>query len=142
MMSRLDDDHTGGRVQELGEAECLELLRTKSVGRVAFSDDTGPVVLPVNFVVVSGSILFRTSPYATIAAGLDNATAAFEVDDIDDFLQGGWSVLVRGRAGYVDDDEEIPRGHDDRPDPWVEGVRSLYIRVTPTTITGRRIHPR
>ncbi|MEP6665722.1 MAG: pyridoxamine 5'-phosphate oxidase family protein [Nocardioidaceae bacterium] len=141
-MSRLDDNHTGGLLQELTQAECFELIGAKSVGRIAFSGDHGPVVLPVNYVLDSGTVLFRTSPYTTIATALRDTPAAFEVDDVDDFLQSGWSVLVQGHAAYVDDDAELPSERFNRPEPWVDGARTLYIRVTPQTITGRRIHPR
>ena len=33
-----------GRLRELDASECLELLATRSVGRVAFCSDEGPVV--------------------------------------------------------------------------------------------------
>ena len=63
--------------------------------------------------------------------------AAFQVDELDDETDAGWSVLIRGRATYVDcgDLPEVA----DRPPPWHEGVQSLHVRITPRVISGRRL---
>lgn len=130
-----------GRLKELDQAECLELMRTRSVGRVAYCDDDGPVVLPVNYVVADdGGVLFRTSPHTPLAQHLASGPAAFEVDEIDDVTESGWSVLVRGTASYVDPDD-LPADDDDRPSPWAAGVRTLHVRVSPRVVSGRRLIP-
>jgi uncharacterized protein len=64
-----DESVPRARVEELAEAECLQLLGTKQVGRVAYSDPDGPVVMPVNYVLQD-----------------------------DEEARTGWSVLVRGHA--------------------------------------------
>ena len=40
----------GSGLIELDRAECLELLAAKSVGRIAYVGDTGPRILPVNYI--------------------------------------------------------------------------------------------
>ena len=40
-----------GHLRELSRDECLELLATKTVGRVAYCTPDGPEVLPLNYVV-------------------------------------------------------------------------------------------
>jgi len=128
-----------GRITELDRAECLELLMSRSVGRVGFGTADGPLVLPVNFVPYDGGVLFRTSPHNSIAQNLNGKPACFEVDEIDDFTESGWSVLVRGTAAFVDDPATLPR--DERPVPWAEGTRSLFVHVPGTSVTGRRLFP-
>ena len=128
-----------GRLRELDSSECLELLGTRSVGRVAFCTDEGPVVLPVNYVVRGEDVLFRTSPHNSIARYTNGHQAAFEVDEVDDFTQSGWSVLMRGTAELVEDVHDIPT--ESRPVPWAEGTRSLFVRVRTRSITGRRLFP-
>src|SRR5215217_2525210 len=91
-----------GRLRELNEHECRELIGSRSVGRVAFVDTTGPAVLPVNFVVADDAVVFRTSPHNEMARHLDGQPVAFEVDHVDDFTQSGWSVLVRGTGRFVE----------------------------------------
>ena len=114
------------------------LVDGRSVG-VAFCTEDGPLVLPVNFVVHEGNVLFRTSPHNVIAAHLDGKPAAFEVDDVDDFTQSGWSVLVQGRAEFLESVDELPPGT--KPVAWAEGTRSLFVSVRARSVTGRRVMP-
>jgi len=95
-------------------------------------------VVPVNFVLRDGQVVFRTSPHTSLGRHAHGTTVAFEIDDIDDFTQSGWSVLVRGTATYVDPDE-LPDAADVRPQPWPQGVRTLQLRIRPHSLTGRRL---
>lgn len=127
-----------GHLREIDEAECRELLASHQVGRVAYCDDLGPVVLPVNYVVDKGTVLLQVSPHSTLALNLRSARASFEIDEFDDYNQSGWSVLVRGDAEYVDP-AEVP--DDPRPVAWAEGERTFHVRITPHDISGRRLLP-
>jgi nitroimidazol reductase NimA-like FMN-containing flavoprotein (pyridoxamine 5'-phosphate oxidase superfamily) len=127
-----------GRLTELTEDECLELLATRQVGRLAYCDQDGPLAVPVNYVIHNGMVLFRTSPHTSLGQHAPGAAVAFEVDEIDDFTQSGWSVLVRGPAEYVDPDD-LPATAESRPTPWAQGVRTLHVRIRPLSITGRRL---
>lgn len=129
-----------GRLTELAEDECLELLAAKQVGRLALVDPDGPLVVPVNYALHHGTVFFRTSPHTAVGRHARSAPVAFEVDDIDDFTQSGWSVLVRGRAEYVDPDD-LPTAAGEGPKPWPQGVRTLHVRIVPRSITGRRLLP-
>jgi nitroimidazol reductase NimA-like FMN-containing flavoprotein (pyridoxamine 5'-phosphate oxidase superfamily) len=115
-------------------------MGSTSVGRIALVDEDGPVVLPVNYVMDGETVLFRTSPANSIARHLDDARVAFEVDEFDDYTQSGWSVVVRGVASFVPADE-LDRDEQSGPFPWADGVRTLVVRVTPLSITGRRLLP-
>jgi hypothetical protein len=129
-----------GWLTELAEDECLELLASKQVGRVAYVDEDGPVTVPVNYVVHDGLVLFRTSPHTSLGRHMHDTPVAFEADEIDDVTESGWSVLVRGRAAYVDVDD-LPTSTSSRPAPWPQGVRTLHVQVRPQAITGRRLLP-
>jgi nitroimidazol reductase NimA-like FMN-containing flavoprotein (pyridoxamine 5'-phosphate oxidase superfamily) len=124
---------------ELGPRECGELLSTHGVGRLAVSTESGPVIVPVNYSVVDGAVVFRTGAGTTpsLAAGHQ---VAFEVDRIDDAFSRGWSVLVRGRARTVTDPDERSRlDAEAYSTPWTGGPRDLWVRIAPDTVTGRRI---
>ena len=131
----------GGRLRDLSTDECMELMGLHSVGRVAYASEDGPVVVPMNYVVQDGTILIRTSARTTLAAHLMHGPASFEIDEIDDFTQSGWSVLVRGAAEAVEDPATLPDDLADRPQPWAEGTRSLFVRITPRSVTGRQLYP-
>lgn len=64
---------------------------------------------------------------------------AFEVDEVDEYTQSGWSVLFTGTAEVVDDVDDLPT--DARPLPWPEQTRWLFVRVPARSITGRRLYP-
>ena len=126
-------------VRDIDEAECLDLLAAHHVGRVAYCDDLGPVVLPVNFALDQGTILIQISAHSMLAGHLRGAPASFQVDELDDFTETGWSVLIRGQASYVEHADL--RADQDRPRAWAEGRRTLHVRITPDAISGRRLLP-
>jgi len=134
---------TPGLFEHLSRAECFELLQAKQVGRVAYCNADGPVVLPVNYTVRSHSIVFRTVAGSTLARSVEDAPTAFQVDEIDDLSQSGWSVLVVGVAQRVIDTEDVLDLWVDQhqPQPWADGERNAFVRIAPSTITGRRVHP-
>lgn len=137
---RLEERWFRGHLKELSRAECMELLATRPVGRVAYSDPEGPIVLPVNYVIDEDSVLFRTAPQSVLAQHLRLGRVAFQVDDLDEYTESGWSVLVRGRAAFVEYDA-VPADVEERPNTWAGGTRSLYVRITPQSVTGRRLMP-
>ncbi|QOV33741.1 pyridoxamine 5'-phosphate oxidase family protein [Streptomyces ferrugineus] len=126
-------------IAELSTGECRALLSTHGVGRIAVPTVTGPVVVPVNYSVVAGAIVFRTAP-GTTPSQAAGCQVAFEVDRIDDVFGQGWSVLVRGRARTVTDPDEAHRLDEAAYSrPWVGGRRDQWVLIDPLTITGRRI---
>jgi nitroimidazol reductase NimA-like FMN-containing flavoprotein (pyridoxamine 5'-phosphate oxidase superfamily) len=99
------------------------------------------MMLPVNFAVTAKTIIFRTAP-DTLLAVYANAQVSFEVDCLDEALREGWSVLVRGRAHRVTDERQVKRLQErTNLQPWAAGARDVYVRITPTWISGRRIEP-
>jgi len=127
---------------KLTPAECHRLIAPGGVGRIAFGTPSGPVVLPVNYAVVAGTIVLRTSEGSAIE-GHANEQVAFEVDHLDEALSLGWSVLVRGRARRVAHPAELHRLQQDAPIwSWPGGDRDVYVRIIPDRITGRRIESR
>ncbi|WP_229843749.1 helix-turn-helix domain-containing protein [Streptomyces chryseus] len=127
---------------ELGVGECRRLLGTHGIGRVGVTTPDGPVILPVNYILLENAVAFRTVPGTPPAAAAGNRIA-FEVDRMDDDLSQGWSVLLVGVARAVTDSVQVSllneRAHSL---PWAGGDRSLWITVVPTRITGRRIAAR
>ncbi|MFD0273647.1 helix-turn-helix domain-containing protein [Kitasatospora sp. NPDC127111] len=124
---------------ELTVPECWRRLAAGGVGRVALTTALGPVVLPVNYRALDGTVLFRTAARSALAA-TPGTRIAFEVDRIDEAFRTGWSVLVTGRAAAFDEPEAIDRlSRRAGPDPWAGGRRDVWIRLHPTAVTGRAI---
>ena len=126
-------------LEEMGTEESWSRLGTHGVGRVAVITEAGPAIVPVNYSVIDDTIVFRTARRALPgqAAGEE---VAFEVDNIDEVLRQGWSVLAVGRAEWVTDPREVAElGKRAYSLPWAGGVRDEWVRITPSRITGRRI---
>lgn len=130
-------------LEELTTADCYELLAHGGVGRVGFSTPCGPLILPVNFALVQGLVVFRTATGGALAAHADGSDAGFEVDHVDEAMREGWSVLVNGPADRVTGQGELSWPPDQVPVwPWAGGEREEYVRITPAHVTGRRIRAR
>jgi nitroimidazol reductase NimA-like FMN-containing flavoprotein (pyridoxamine 5'-phosphate oxidase superfamily) len=127
------------RWQELTEDECRRLLGERHPGRLALVDAGGPVILPVNYALDQGSVVFRTDPGGKLDAAAAGATVAFEVDAADERDRTGWSVVVRGRAGEVTDHADLERLRALPLYPWAPGAKAHYVRIRPASVTGRRI---
>ncbi len=132
-------------VEELTEAESLRLIEQAQIGRIGFTGRFGPVVLPVNYKIVDGSVVFRTavgSPLGEdLRTGITDAEykVAFEIDDVDPVARTGWSVMIQGAAHHVDDEQERAGTLRAGIEPWVGGEREQFVRITPTLISGRRV---
>jgi nitroimidazol reductase NimA-like FMN-containing flavoprotein (pyridoxamine 5'-phosphate oxidase superfamily) len=99
-------------------------------------------VLPVNYAVVAGTVVVRTSE-GTMIDGHANDQVAFEVDRLDEALSQGWSVLVRGPAHRVMHPAELRHLQQDATIwSWPGGERDVYVRIVPDRVTGRRIESR
>jgi len=127
-------------MDDLNATECLDLLMTQEVGRVAVCTPGGPQILPVNYTVDGASLLFRTAPYGVLGRHAWNSRIAFEVDHVDVEARSGWSVVAAGTGAMVEDAQELGVVRAFRnPQPWAPGSRLLYVRLVWDSLTGRRV---
>ncbi len=135
-------------LEGLDEAECLRLIAPGGIGRLAYSGRYGLTVLPVNYKLHEGAIVFRTAQDSPTGEDLQTGIAhaeyqvAFEVDEIDPAAREGWSVLIHGPAHHMTTEAERASVLDSGVEPWPDGVREHAIRITPRRITGRRVRQR
>lgn len=133
-------DQQGG-LEILSPEECLELLTFRSfVGRVGFVVEGGqPMILPVNYIVDKGSVVFVTAPGTKLSYLAAGAPVAFEVDSHRPLYHTGWSVLVQGTAHEVTDPGEMDVLRRGPLESWAAPSASHWIRVSIDHISGRRI---
>jgi nitroimidazol reductase NimA-like FMN-containing flavoprotein (pyridoxamine 5'-phosphate oxidase superfamily) len=133
-------------IEELDEDACLQLISGGGVGRIAYTSRFGLVVLPVNYALQDGAVVFRTAEHGPLdedlRTGIDGAEykVTFEVDDIDLAKRQGWSVLVQGPARHLagaERDVAVQAG----VQALAPGNRELFVKVVPSRVTGRRISP-
>lgn len=132
-------------LEELDETECLQLIGSGGIGRIGYSGRYGPTVMPVNYRLYEGTIVFRTAQDSAtdedLRTGIANAEfkVAFEIDDFDTAARTGWSVLIQGSAHHVESEDERAAVAGAGVDPWAGGDRQLFLRIIPTRVTGRRV---
>ena len=129
-----------GRLRELTTQECWDHLGENNLGRIAYADRNGPLILPFNYVVRHGVLWLRTAAHSALAQDLPGQRAAFAVDHADEHQHIGWSVLARGRVEHVPA-EDYPELPDETPDPspWPDGTRAMVFRLLPIEVTGRAL---
>lgn len=137
---RLIDERTG--LDFIPRDECMRLLAAHHLGRIGVVVAGRPIVLPVNYTVDGGAIVFRTDAGTKFDAAVRGEFVAFEIDAADPEYHTGWSVLVSGVAEEIVDPDELARAHRLPLRAWAPGAKSHFLRITPVTLTGRRIMPR
>jgi nitroimidazol reductase NimA-like FMN-containing flavoprotein (pyridoxamine 5'-phosphate oxidase superfamily) len=131
-------------LEEMERDECLSLLKTQQIGRLAVADHGyyPPHIVPVNFTLDGESVVFRSNPGLKFKlAILAEHSVSFEVDVIDREGRMAWSVVVQGRAELLRDEEIGAVDLGTWLEPWAEGDRDQWVRIVPYTVTGRRIRP-
>jgi nitroimidazol reductase NimA-like FMN-containing flavoprotein (pyridoxamine 5'-phosphate oxidase superfamily) len=131
----------GASLEQLDERECRTLLAPGGVGRFVFTTGRGPVAVPVNYRMMEGDVVFRTAENTSLTSVSEAEPVSFEVDRIDDAMSEGWSVLVTGRVRRVSRDE-LRQLETLSVEPWAGGERTVYLRLEPHEVTGRRIRTR
>ncbi|MCP3804480.1 pyridoxamine 5'-phosphate oxidase family protein [Allokutzneria sp. A3M-2-11 16] len=126
-------------LEVLGTGECLRLLGTAELGRIAYTERALPAVVPVSFVLHNGAIVFRAGRSGKLAAAINNAVVAFETDAVDVAARTGWSVTAVGYARVVRDATEraVLAGLGLRA--WPPGEHQNYVVIAPEILEGRRI---
>ena len=137
-MDEIDLDWSG--LEILGTDECRTLLASVGVGRVGFVEAGGPVILPVNYTVDGHAVVFRTGGGSKLSMAMMQRPVCFEIDDWNTMTHTGWSVLAKGVADEVLDEEEISRLRRLPVQPWSRpDLRDHWVRIMIEELSGRRI---
>ena len=124
--------------ETLDRQSCLERLSSAAIGRVAWTTPSGIVaVLPVNFILDGQAVVFSTGPGDKLTAIRHGRPLSFEVDDVEQATETGWSVLVTGTAEVVEDPHQIHRIEQLRLRTWALIPDRFIVRLPLTEISGR-----
>lgn len=122
----------------LSQSECWDLLSSVTLGRLITSVDGQPEIFPVNFVVQRRTVLFRTAEGTKLVSAAINHNVLFEADDHT--VAAGWSVVVKGVARILRDQEELAEAERGQLLSWTSTAKQHYVRIRPLAVTGRRFH--
>jgi hypothetical protein len=142
---QVDSDDNESQMLELSRDECLELLKTQSLGRLAVDGFGGgpPVIRPVTYAFdePSQSVVFRTAAGSKFHALTSSAKASFEVDCVETGSRTGWSVIIQGVTDEITHPIEVQRLDSLGLVPWAPGHKPSWVHIRAWTVTGRRIVP-
>jgi uncharacterized protein len=126
-------------LEEISEAECLEILDQSSLGRIAVVVDGQPQIFPVNYALHERIITFRTGS-GTKVSNAPGSKVCFEIDGYEPSAGAGWSVMVQGVAIDATDafDDVSWAARAAAPWPLAPGAKPFRIAIEPSKITGRR----
>jgi nitroimidazol reductase NimA-like FMN-containing flavoprotein (pyridoxamine 5'-phosphate oxidase superfamily) len=125
-------------LEVLDRSECLRLLGSQSLGRIAVVVSGQPLIFPVYYTVDGNAVVFRTDPGVKIR-GAVGSRVAFETDAPGTEDAAGWSVLVVGTAELVDSTREATRLSELASRAWNPGPKEHWVRIRIGAISGRRI---
>ncbi len=121
----------------LTERECWDRLAEQQLGRLVTHVGDVLDVFPVNYTVDEHSLVFRTAEGSKLTEVTINDDVLFEVDEYTD--TDAWSVVVRGRAHRLDTAAEVEAADRLPLKPWVPTLKYNYVRIVPTSLSGRDI---
>ena len=94
-------------MEEITPERAKSFLSEAAVAHIGVISHGEPYVTPMSFVVQGNRILFRTKPGKRYEAMVENPSVSIEVSRFDED-SGDWSsVIVKGTAALVIDDETI-----------------------------------
>ena len=135
----MEVDRNGLEVLDRGE--CLRLVATATLGRLAVTSGSLPTVFPVNFLLDHDQILVKTGRGTKLDAATQNAVVAFEVDDFDPLYHSGWSVVVTGVSREVDDPGELAGLRSAPLVRWAPRGHGRIVAISTELVSGRRLVP-
>ncbi|MGO3023476.1 MAG: pyridoxamine 5'-phosphate oxidase family protein [Brevibacterium sp.] len=119
----------------LDAADCWDLLRSASVGRLAVIVDGAPEIFPVNFTVEHSALVIRTGDGTKIDAVRGHPRAAFEIDGVED--ETAFSVVVKGDAKEINAPDELRDTVSLDVSPLQAGTKNHFVRILAEEVTGR-----
>ncbi|MFL4474425.1 pyridoxamine 5'-phosphate oxidase family protein [Paeniglutamicibacter sp. MACA_103] len=134
----MEKQQTHTDVETLESNQCLELLRAVSLGHLAVSRGDMPQIFPINFTVDHGTVVFRTGPGTKLDTLRAQPHVAFQADGVNQETGVAWSVMVQGKAELFGGIEETLDSFNLMLFPWESGPKDQFVRVVPTSMTGRR----
>lgn len=138
---RMKLEASGNVPIDLTENECLDLLQSHDLARIAFLFKESIEIFPINYCLDGAIIVFRTG-LGTKLAAVGATTVAVEVDGWDPESGIGWSVIAKGRTeeittnpGRVAEHLRWMPVH-----PAAPGERYHWVGIKTSAISGRRFH--
>ena len=127
----------GAGLRVLTRDECLALLATAQIGRIAVSARALPLILPVRFAMDGDQIVISTRYGTTLDASTRDTVVAFEAEGPSSHSTVGWSVHVNGIARHVTAPVELDRLAALLLPSWSLESAARLVTITTDQLSGR-----
>ncbi|MFI5286581.1 MAG: pyridoxamine 5'-phosphate oxidase family protein [Candidatus Dormibacteria bacterium] len=128
------------QLETLTREECLALLRQAVVGRIGYVADGIAIILPVNFTMLDGDIVFCTAKGSKLSWLSLRRRVSFQADESGPADHQGWSVLVQGVAREITDPGELAVLRRRPLRSWLRSPEEHWVRISVESISGRALH--
>jgi uncharacterized protein len=135
---RDSDDRSERHFEAIARDQCLDLVESNHLGRVAWQAADLLQILPVTYAMHQGYVYFRTTPDGILSELAQPTRVALEVDKLDQQTRSGWSIVLHGRTSAVSEPDALAHlWAADSLVPWAGGNRTLFICIRPDRVSGR-----
>lgn len=125
-------------LEGISRRECLALLSTVKVGRIAFHAGALPMILPVSYALEDRGIVARVRTGSQLETATMDAVVAFEADDVAPGRGRGWSVTVTGFVRHIDGPSGSGRSRRGAVADWAGDETDRLVCISLDMVSGRR----
>jgi nitroimidazol reductase NimA-like FMN-containing flavoprotein (pyridoxamine 5'-phosphate oxidase superfamily) len=126
-------------MQYIHQKECEALLRDHWFGRLGVLVHDHPEIYPMNYAMDGSRIVFRIDRGTKLASLRKARVSSFEIDGVHEDERSGWSVMAVGPVREIHDEPTLERLESLGLDTWVIGETVHWMRLSPHSLTGRRL---
>jgi nitroimidazol reductase NimA-like FMN-containing flavoprotein (pyridoxamine 5'-phosphate oxidase superfamily) len=94
-------------LHNLDQQKCRVLLGSATFGRLAFTQNALPMILPSHFRIRGNEVVVASLAPSAIASARNGHVVVFEVDTYEPATREGWSVSVIGPSRHIVEPCEI-----------------------------------
>lgn len=123
-------------MESITESEAREFLEESFVVHFGVIADDEPYVTPMSFVIEGDRLLFRTKVGRRLDAIGDGAVVSVEASDFHPETGDWMSVIVRGRASVVTDEETTELAHEMLTHKYRDAIGPLLSRSVRPELPG------
>lgn len=129
----------GRRLDDIEPEQCWVLLRSRSLGRLVYTESALPAVVPLSYAVVARDVVVAADAGLPVVAAARGSVVAFQVDDVDPVARTGWSVTAVGPARLLGDPHLAIRLREGGLAPWAPSQMTTYMAISVCVLSGRHL---
>jgi hypothetical protein len=120
----------------LDKCECMRHLLHAHNGHLGLTAKALPLVTPIRYRLIAGSIVFATASPTELSAARHHNVACVEVSGVDATTGDDWSVLAIGRLRTTTDPRQLWPEEKPLPPAWGAPLADEFVALDIELLTG------